>query len=125
MKCARVAGFQPPGDKSEVSMKQRFDDEKYYSEEQDFGGVVIRNFIKVLKNYSYERYVKRFRVMAEHHRLAQSQRPKLTSEEYMAQMQQLWGAVARVGEARLLDDPKANKTARRLLVLGLFDEDLL
>ncbi len=106
-------------------MKERFDDEKYYCEEQDFGGVEIRNFIKVLRNYSYERYLRRFRAMAEHHRLAQSQRPKLTAAEYSTRIDQLWGAIARVGEARLLDDPKAQRTARRLLVLGLFYEDLL
>ena len=106
-------------------MKERFDDEKYYCEEQDFGGVAITNFVKVLRTYSYERYARRFRIMADGHRLAQSQRPKLNADEYTAQMDQLWGAIARVGEARLLDDPKAQNIARRLLVTGLFDKDLL
>ena len=106
-------------------MKERFDDEKYYGEEQDFNGAAITNFIKVLKGCSYERYVKRFRVMAEHHRLAKSQRPKLNPDEYKTQIDELWGTIARVGEAQLLDDPKAEMIARRLLVLELFEEDSL
>ena len=106
-------------------MKERFDDEKYYGEEQDFSGVAITNFTKVLKSYSYERYVKRFRAMAEHHRLAKSQRPKLNPDEYKGQIDQLWSTIARGGEAQLLDDPKAQMTARRLLVLELFEEELL
>ena len=106
-------------------MKERFDDEKYYCEEQDFGVVAITNFVKVLSSYSYERYVRRFRVMAEHHQLAQSQRPKLSAEEFMAQINQLRRAIERAGEAQLFDDPKVQTIAWRLLVLDLFDEELL
>lgn len=105
-------------------MKEPFDDEKYYDEEQDFGEVVIRDFAKILRSYSYERYVRRFRGMAESHRLAREQRPKLSADEYQAQLEQIWGVLARVGEARLLDDPQARKIAHRLLLSGLFDEDL-
>jgi len=106
-------------------MKERFDDEKYYCEEQDFGVIASTNFVKVLNSHSYERYVRRFRVMAEHHQLAKLQRPKLSADEFMAQINQLRTAIARVGEAQLLDDPKRQKIARRLLVLDLFDEEPL
>jgi hypothetical protein len=36
-------------------------------------------------------------------------------------MDYLWETIARVGEAHLLDDPKAQQIASRLLVLRLFD----
>lgn len=105
-------------------MKERFDDDKYYDGEQDFGAVVITNFVKVMKSYSYERYTRRFRTMADRHRLARTQRPKLDATEYTTQMEYLWETIARVGEAHLLSDPKAQKIASRLLIGGLFDTDV-
>ncbi len=106
-------------------MNEHFDDDKYYDEEQDFGPVAITNFVKVLKSYSYERYTRRFRTMADHHRLAQSQRPKLNATEYTTQMDYLWETISRVGEAHLLGDPKIQKIASRLLISGLFDTDVV
>lgn len=105
-------------------MKETFDDGKYYGRDQDFGVVAIRNFVKVLKSYSYERYTLRFRTMADHHRLARTQRPKLNAAEYTSQMNYLWETIARVGEAHLLDDLKTQRIASRLLISGLLDTDL-
>ena len=105
-------------------MKERFDDDKYYDGDQDFGPVSITNFVKVMKSYSYERYTRRFRTMADRNRLARTQRPKLNGTDYTTQMDYLWETTARVGEAHLLSDPKAQKIASRLLILGLFDTDV-
>lgn len=106
-------------------MKERFDDEKYYSEDQDFGAVTITDFVKVLNGYSYARYVARFRMLAKQHQLAPSRRPKLSAENFLAQIDQLRRAIARAGEAQLLNDPLAQKIASRLLVLDLIEEELL
>jgi hypothetical protein len=110
--------------KLSITMKEPFDDDKYYSDEQDFAGVAVTNFVKVLKSYSYERYNRRFKAMADHHRLTPAQRPKLNAAEYAVQLDYLWKTIARVGEAHLLADPKAQKFASRLLVSGLFDTDV-
>jgi hypothetical protein len=106
-------------------MSDPFDDERYYSAEQDFGGVGVRNYAKVLRSYCYDRYVGRFRAMADQHRLDKSQRPKLTACEFDQLMSELRNALARSGEKQLLDSPKVQRLAGRLLVRGLFDVDWL
>jgi hypothetical protein len=106
-------------------MSEPFDDERYYSAEQDFGGVGVTNFAKVLRSYCYDRYVGRFQTMAGQHRLSKSQRPKLTASEFDQLMSELRNALAHSGENHFLDTPKVQRLAGRLLVKGLFDVDWL
>jgi hypothetical protein len=106
-------------------MSEPFDDERYYSAEQDFGGVEVANFAKVLRSYCYDRYVGRFQAMAAQRRLSQSQRPKLSANEFEQLMLELGNTLAGCGEKHFLDTPKAQRVASRLLVNGLFDVDLL
>ena len=106
-------------------MSEPFDDERYYSAEQDFGGVEVTNFAKVLTSYCYDRYVRRFQAMAGQHRLSKSQRPKLTASEFEQLMSELRNAFALCGEKHFLDTPKVQRVASRLLVEGLFNVDWL
>ena len=114
-----------PSPECQRRMKEPFDDERYYSAEQDFGGVGVTNFAKVLRSYCYDRYVRRFQTMADQHRLSKNQRPKLNETEFDQLMSELRNALAQSGEKHFLDTPRAQRISGRLLVNGLFDVDWL
>jgi hypothetical protein len=103
-------------------MTEPYEDNRYYCDEQDFGGAV-KNYTKVLPRYNYSRYVARFRALADHHRLSRNQRPKLGQKEFDSFMRKLGDTLVAVGEDRFLEDPKTVKLASRLLILGLLDAD--
>ncbi|MEW6305488.1 MAG: hypothetical protein AB1705_18585 [Verrucomicrobiota bacterium] len=104
-------------------MKEAFDDEKYYTSDQDFGGFAVRNYRKVVRTYSYERYEQRFRQLAGSRRLTSQQRPKISVEQFQLLMNELTTSLGRVGEGSFLKDSRNRKLADRLLMTGLFDED--
>jgi hypothetical protein len=106
-----------------ADMKERFNDDGYYSEEQDFGDITVRNCRKVLAKYHYSRYVARFRALADQHELSRDQRPKLDQNEFDSFMRKLGDSLAAFGEDGFLEDPKTVQLASRLLILGLLDED--
>jgi len=105
-------------------MKERYEDDRYYCDEQDFGGIAVKNYTKVLPKYNYSRYLTRFRAMADRHKLSRDQRPKLDEAQFDSLMNKLGDRLVAVGEDRFLDDAKTVKVASRLLILGLLDADL-
>lgn len=105
-------------------MKERYEDDTYYCDEQDFGGIAVKNYTKVLPKYNYSRYVTRFRALADGHKLSRDQRPKLGQAEFDSLLNSLGDRLVAVGEDRFLDDARTVKIASRLLILGLFDADL-
>src|SRR5215470_16541724 len=105
-------------------MKEPYEDDRHYCDEQNFGGIAVKNYTKVLPKYNYSRYVARFRALADRHRLSRDQRPKLGQKEFDSFMRKLGDSLVAVGEDRFLEDPKTVKLASRLLILGLLDADL-
>lgn len=106
-------------------MKEPFDDEKYYTGEQAFGGICVSNFQKVLKEYNYTRYVNRFRQLADNGGLKRSQRPKLNKQEFDKLFDNLKLHYTEVGDRKFLRNKKTIKLSSRLLCESLFDEDIL
>jgi hypothetical protein len=104
-------------------MKEAFDDEKFYTPDQDFGSIGVTNCKAVLEKYNYDRYVQRFRLLASAHRLEASQRPKLNKEEFEKLVTKLRYVFVRDGERRFLTNEKSVKLASKLLVWSLIDED--
>ena len=104
-------------------MKETFDDEKLYSDQQEFGPISVRNYGQVVQKYDYRRYVHRFRTMAQAHRLVPGQRPKLDENQFASLMKQLTDALLVSDERKLLQSEQNVKIAFRLLLSNLFDED--
>jgi hypothetical protein len=102
-------------------MKEPYDDEKLYCEEQcDFGPIVTRNYKEVLQSYSYNEYQRRFGAQADSHELSPNQRPKLDKDQFASLMKQLSDTMLRPGEADPLEDEKTAEAARRLLLYHEF-----
>ena len=104
-------------------MNESFDDEKLYTEQQEFGLVTVRNYQEVIQKYGYSRYVHRFRMMANAHRLSPNQRPKLDASEFASLMKKLGDTLVISSERDLLKSEKNAKIVFRLLLSNLFDED--
>ena len=98
-------------------MKEPYDDEKLYCEEQcDFGPIVTRNYREVLQSYNYSAYEQRFRARADSYKLSPSQRPKLDKNQFALLMKQLSDTMLRPGAEDPLENEKNAKAARRLLL---------
>ena len=90
-----------------------------YSEDWDYDiyyDISIRNYSEVIRAYNYSQYVKRFRIMAKHQMLQQSQRPKLSEDDFDKLLQSLKSFLNKNEEKSLFNSQKRVKTIFRLLM---------
>ena len=105
-------------------MKEPFDDAKLYDDAaQAFGSFAIRNAKEVLQSYNYSQYEQRFRSLADRHKLAPGQRPKLDETQFSILMKDLATHLLTSREPDSLGNAACQKAAQRLLILQDFHED--